>query len=262
MSTEAGLNLYKTFHSEAFQSEDAVFEALTRLFGRACQVSRAIHSLLRSGYADDAIARWRTLHEISIYSLFISKHGEEVAERFLDYGHIEEYRYARDFKKYASHYNLEEPKQEQMDKRKEIYDSLRRKYGESYSGLYGWAANTIAKPSIAKIAADVELSQMRPIYRLANSSIHTGPRSFYLPLSLSPEEEALLVGPSMIGISFPGVLTISVLHLITVTLLSTKLRFRDCVAMEVLERLRMEAEGEFEKAEEKLEQLRKQEHIL
>ena len=260
VSTEAGLNLYSAFHSEAFQSEDAVFEALTRLFGRACQVSRAIHSLLRSGFADDAFARWRTLHEISIYSLFISKHGGKVATRFLDHGQIEEYRYAKDFKKYARQLNLDEPKQEEMDTRLELYDSLRREYGRSFSGPYGWAANIIEKPTIEKIAEDVELNHMRPINRLANYGIHTGPRSIYLPLSLNSEEQALLVGPSMIGISFPGVLTVSILHLITTTLLSTKLRFRDCVAMGVLERVRKEVENEFERAEERLEQLRKQEH--
>ena len=63
---------------------DYTFDALVAIHARGCQMSRAILTLLRSGFADDAHARWRSLHELAAISSFISKHREEdVAERYL-----------------------------------------------------------------------------------------------------------------------------------------------------------------------------------
>ena len=39
---------------------------LTLLHARSCQVTREIVALIEAGYADGAMARWRTLHEISV----------------------------------------------------------------------------------------------------------------------------------------------------------------------------------------------------
>src|ERR1035437_7625528 len=62
---------------------------LTRLHARACQVTEEILTLLTAGFADGAMARWRTLHEIAVVASFISSHGEELAERYVQHQHIE-----------------------------------------------------------------------------------------------------------------------------------------------------------------------------
>ena len=49
-ATEAGSEFNSEFRNEAVGSGDAVFEALTRLHGKACQVSKETLVLLRSGY--------------------------------------------------------------------------------------------------------------------------------------------------------------------------------------------------------------------
>ena len=77
IAIEAGDDFNREFRNAAARSSDTVFEALTRMHARACQVSSAILVLLRSGYADDAHARWRTLHEISAMSSLISKYALE-----------------------------------------------------------------------------------------------------------------------------------------------------------------------------------------
>ena len=83
LATEGGDEFNETFKEEAGRSNDPVFKALTLLHARACQIASAILVLLRSGYADDAHARWRTLHEISVVSIFIGERGKNVAERYL-----------------------------------------------------------------------------------------------------------------------------------------------------------------------------------
>ncbi len=58
-------------------------EVLTRLHARACQISSEILVLLSGGFADGAMARWRTLHEIAVTTFFVARHGEPVAERYI-----------------------------------------------------------------------------------------------------------------------------------------------------------------------------------
>ena len=55
---------------------------LTRLHARACQVAAEILTLLRDGFADGAMARWRTLHEIAVVAMFVRERGDGMAERY------------------------------------------------------------------------------------------------------------------------------------------------------------------------------------
>jgi hypothetical protein len=48
----------------AAAKRDLVFEVLARNHARACQLTSAILALLKSGHAEDALARARTLHEL------------------------------------------------------------------------------------------------------------------------------------------------------------------------------------------------------
>lgn len=59
------------YRETAAENDDYVFDALTRLHARGCQVSREILTLLKSGYADGADARWRSLHELATTAFFI-----------------------------------------------------------------------------------------------------------------------------------------------------------------------------------------------
>lgn len=63
ISLDLGARFRQQNNEEATQNQDFVFEALTHLHARGCQVAGATLTLLKAGYADDAHARWRTLHE-------------------------------------------------------------------------------------------------------------------------------------------------------------------------------------------------------
>ena len=81
LATEAGGEFNKAFSDEAARSNDPMFKALTLLHARACQVASATLVLLRSGFADDAHARWRALHEIAVVALFIGECGRNFHTR-------------------------------------------------------------------------------------------------------------------------------------------------------------------------------------
>src|ERR1039458_2598896 len=81
--------------------EEKVRGLLIRFLVRSCQVTDEIICLLENGFADGAMARWRTLHEIGVVAAVISKHGEEIAKRYVAHQAVES---ERAMKKYQSCY--------------------------------------------------------------------------------------------------------------------------------------------------------------
>jgi Family of unknown function (DUF5677) len=75
-------------------------DLLARLHAQACQVAAEVLELLRAGFADGAMARWRTLYEVTILAEFINRHGEVAAERFVDYQAIEAWHAADQYRQH------------------------------------------------------------------------------------------------------------------------------------------------------------------
>ena len=71
-SEEVGRHL----DSRKNQKNAYLVSALTRLHARACQVASEVLVLLREGYADGAMARWRTLHELAVVAMYLQSRGE------------------------------------------------------------------------------------------------------------------------------------------------------------------------------------------
>ena len=151
IAIEAGSDFYSEFQPVAARSGDTLFEALTIMHARACQVSSAILVLMRSGFAGDAHARWRTLHEISAMSTLISKLGQELAERCLLRDTIQRYKLACQHQKYKERINEEPITKEEFDSLKSERDQLVNRFSNSFKGEYGWVASEIEKdPSLDK----------------------------------------------------------------------------------------------------------------
>ena len=76
------------------------FEILFSLHGRACQVAEEVVCLLSNGFADGAMARWRTLHEIAAVGCLIRDHGDELAERYEQHQVIEAWKAALQYQRH------------------------------------------------------------------------------------------------------------------------------------------------------------------
>ena len=209
IATEAGSHFNHEFQPVAARSGDSLFEALTIMHARACQVSSAILVLLRSGYADDADARWRTLHEISVMGYFISKHGQELAEKYLLHDTIQRYKLACQHQKYKERINEEPITKDEFDSLKSERDQLVNRFGKSFKEEYGWAASEIRKdyPSISDIEDQVGLEHMRPYYRMASDNVHANSHGSYSRIGLSQslhDDGVILAGASNLGLVDPG----------------------------------------------------------
>lgn len=216
LTIEKGSKFNKENHKNASEQNDCVFKVLVRLHAKACLIGNEILTLMKNGYPSGAFARWRSLHETAVTGLFISKHGNEIAERYLDYRYIESYNLFEDYLKnndlYKKHseilgyvpYDTIEDMIRVAKKRKE----LRSKYGDRYEKSYGWAAKVLeAKDcNFEGIERDVGLDYLRPFYNMANHPVHAGPQGNYHNLGLMDldQGEILLVGQSDAGLADPG----------------------------------------------------------
>ena len=241
LNVEAGTEFNQKFRNDAVASGDAVFEALTRLHAKGCQVSGEVLALLYSGYADGAHARWRSLHEMAVVASFINEQGQELAERYLLHETIQQYKLANQSQKYFCRLGHEPPSKENLDQLKVQRDKLIARFGQTFDGDYGWASTAIGinRLGISDIEQHVQLDHMRPYYRMASDNVHPNSHGTYFRLGLhsSQQRDVLLAGPSNLGLADPAHSTAISLMQLTTTLLSTK-SFLDCVVtMKVLSEL-------------------------
>ena len=240
MATEAGADFNSEFRNDAALSGDPSFEALTRLHARACQISSEVLVLLRSGFADGAHARWRSLHEIAVVSFFIGQHGQEVAEMYLLHDAIQRYKSAYLYQKYAERINYEPFTDEEFNGIKLRRDNLVDQFGKPFGTEYGWAASVlgITSPTISDIENRVKMSHLRPYYRMASDNVHANSHGGYYRLGLDPRaDDVLLAGPSNFGLADPGHATAISLHQTTTALLSIKSDFGCVIVMKTLQKL-------------------------
>lgn len=256
IAIEAG-DLFNNEHRESSaETNDYIFETLSRLHARGCQILSEIIVLLRNGFADGAHARWRTMHEIAVIAYFISKHGNDTAERYLYHDAIESYKAALKYQQHCKALGYEPLSDDELDEIKYTYDSMLNRFGKSYRNQYGWASFALKKdrPNFAEIEADVGLEHMRPYYKMASHNVHANPKGIFFKLGLMPEEDILLAGPSNIGLADPGHCAAVSLLQITTVLLTTKTNLDILVILNILKFLERQIGDEFLKAQADIEE--------
>lgn len=254
---EMGEDFNEEFRPQASTEHDYVFEVLTRLHARACQIALEIHTLLSAGYADGAHARWRTLHEISAVAYFVTRHGNAVAERYLCHDPVESCRAAVQYQEHCESLGYEKMSDEEMAALKAARDHMIDRFGCSFGNQYGWASDALGinDPNFSEIERDVNLDHWRPFYRLASHNVHANPKGVLFKLGLFPgNENLLLAGPSSAGLADPGQSAALSLAQITTWLLTTRPNIDRLVICDILTKLGDEIGEAFMAAHETLEQ--------
>lgn len=255
ISYEAGEKFNSKFRNTAALNNDYVFDVLTRLHARGCQVFSEILVLLRSGFPDGAHARWRTLHELSIIAMFIKQCGQSTAEKFILYYHIESFFAAKKQLEFAERLGIENISDEEFQEMKEIYDDLLFRFGNKYKDEYGWAYEELGngKLTFAEIEKKVEMDHYRPLYKMASSNVHSGPSGIIFKLGLYPGQDLLLCGPSNTGFADPAFGAAISLSQITITLLTLQPNFDRLVICSILNKITFEVGNSFFDIQDKLE---------
>ncbi len=254
---EVGENFNREFRPIAARSSDFVFEVLTRLHARSCQIAAEVISLLLAGHADGAMARWRSLHEISVVCSFVSKHGKEVAERYLLHECIESCKAAAQYQQYCARIRYEPFTDEEIAAMERDRANLIKRFGKAYGKEYGWAAEalSIKEPRFNDIERAVNLDHLRPYYRMASHKVHANPKGAFFSLGLRETKNILLAGPSNVGLSDPGHLTAISLTQVTTTLLTSNPNLDRLVAANILLKMSDEVGAKFWAADRKLDRM-------
>jgi Family of unknown function (DUF5677) len=228
MAHEAGEIYVEVFQHEfvgqVASEESVLFDVLVALHYRACRTAREIVCLLKSGYADGANARWRSLHELAVTALFLAQHRGDAPQRYHDHAAVQAWRAAGHYQAHSQVLGYEPFSDEEMAEMEQAADDVVTKYGETFKKDYGWAAKALgARPAnFAEIEASLDLSHWRPFFGLASQSVHADARGLFRALGLPEDSEiTLLAGASDAGLADPGHCAAISLTLASVALLTT-----------------------------------------
>lgn len=219
---ELGREFLSAEYDAAKESNDLVFFALMHLHASGCLVASEILSLLESGYGSGANARWRSLHEVAAYSMFIKKHGQQTAERYLRHSHIKDWEDMPAVDGLLKASGGEGFIQEEREMLERLKAQLLITYGLDFSGGHGWAKGaypTKGRLGFKDIAEDVGLGSLESFYRAASHVVHPTWNGVQdndgLPSELA--NGALLAGPSEHGLWTPAMLTTRSLYAVTLS---------------------------------------------
>ena len=207
VSTELGESVNHRLRKQLPGPNPFTVEIQTRLHARACQIAREVLTLLASGFAEGAIARWRALHELTIVSLFIGL-DEALAERYRLHEVVESRRVALEYKKHTDRLGLDPLTDAELKDLEANVAALKMRFGPDYLQPYGWAAEKLQmlgkRVTFAQIEAAADLGHFRPYYRLASHSVHADPKGAFFRLGLLEQSQVLLAGPSTFGLAEAG----------------------------------------------------------
>lgn len=190
---------------------------LVRLHARSCQVADEIICLIENGFADGAMARWRTLHELSVVATLISNGDEDLAERYILHDSVEVKRQADEYEETQASLGGNPIGKRERDSIEADHAAVLEKFGQYFLHPYGWAAKhlNLKKPTFKDLQEAAYREGMNSYYKLASFSIHASARSLFFNLSAIGDEEVILAGRSNAGFFDPGTRTAATLVLIT-----------------------------------------------
>jgi hypothetical protein len=214
-------------HGEEIKAEDGddnnvIMAALAHLFPRALLLTREVICLLKGGFPDGALARWRSLHEISVTGMYVEKNGEEAATAYLLSFHFAARRAAHQMNEHSERAGINRVSEDELlklDKRcSEAERLLGRVVKSDRDGE--WPAITGTHTNFADVEKDVNMDHWRPYYKWASTHTHASHRPIDKLLGmLESSDNVNLIGPSNSGFVAPFQMTAISLAQITATYL-------------------------------------------
>ena len=240
---EAGSEFNNLNRPQAGDDQNIVFDVVVRLHARACHISSEILWLLKGGFPDAALARWRALHEVTVTALVLLDHDNDLSIRYVKHEVVECYKGMAQYNKYEPILHVERFSEEEMEECKRAYDEALERYGKQFKEGYGWAAKVLnnPRPNFLNLEEVVELDYLRPYYKWASQNIHANVHGIMNQLGLAEEkEDILLAGPSNSGMTDPAQLTSLSLMQISIGMLEMYPNIDSLVIQFIIEELYQE----------------------
>lgn len=208
LTTTVNGNMTKHFQLDKFPDDEKLkFGQLLHLHVKGCQIANEIYTLIKCGYADAALARWRTLHETSVVFIILFINDLEVSKMFYEYQFIEKLKRIQTFEVHRVVLNWKAPDVESVKTLQKKRDELIELYGEDFLKEYGWTKKILpkARRNFKALEEEVGLDYLRPFYQWANKGVHAGPEGTFTRLGFDDISipRGYLAGPSRYGMVDP-----------------------------------------------------------
>lgn len=211
ISIEAGMQFQKQFLSITEYESDPLLGVLMRQHANACRIAGEIILLLKGGYPDGAVARWRSLFEISVTCLVINKYGRDAAKDYIRHGRIKAVEGMEEYQKTAEDMKLKPYDEDVMS----AAIALKKRLSGGKDSFH-WAREYAGASKLEKLREDVGLGKWSHNYKLASRNVHADYSEMLSLFAMSEaKQDGLLVGQSDSGMVEPAQMTAITLAQIT-----------------------------------------------
>jgi len=229
---------------------------MVRLHARACQITAEIITLMKNGFADGAMARWRTLYEVGVVATVIADAGESLAKCYIQHEVIES-KLAMD--EYARcHVALGYKPIPHRERRRveRAFAAAVKAHGADFGKPYGWAAAHLKKKRVTfrDLEDAAQQSGMRSYYKMASYNVHADtPKSIFCRLGVIGDQSIVIAGATDAGFTEPAQNAAITLIQITGLLLADRASNLDVMTkLRALTMIRDEIPDSFMRTERKL----------
>lgn len=186
---------------------------IMKLLSKIIITAKEISYLLKGGFSDAAISRWRTLHEmdtvLQLFSLVYNDQDKinDLALRYNDSAVLEH------FKEYKKINRKDTSSELYLELKKDV-DEIIATRGKIFYKSYEWARPLISKSGpiyFKDLEYFCQNNHLEGYYQQANYQIHGSPSGVYYSNSEIEDDRipsaTYVFGPSNYGLSLPGQLT-------------------------------------------------------
>jgi len=220
MSDELGSSFNHRSRKRAVSDENYKFEAIVALHARSLRVSNEIQALLREGFPDGALSRWRTLHELAVVATFLENNDKEISRRFLAHRGVASAKALKQYLEFLPRSNMSPLQPGELEAAESHRSSLLAEFGKEFDEEMGWAFPVIPKPKRINLY-DLELAtgldHWRPRFRWASDDIHVGAKPYHASLGAAErakDSPVLLTGRSNSAFTDPAHMCVISLNLV------------------------------------------------
>jgi hypothetical protein len=200
------------------------------------------------------MARWRTLHELSVVATVIADGDEILAERYINHDAVEVKRQADDYNQTQVPLgNSPIGKREQREIDEDFAQAI-AKYGAEFGHPYGWAAKRLSKkkPTFKDLQEEAGRAGMNAYYKLASFNVHAGARTMFFRLSNLWRNDVIIAGRSNAGLTEPAQHTAYSLLQITTLLIGNSKNLDRILEIQTFIKIRDAIPPAFMRADRKL----------
>lgn len=176
---------------------------LRQLWASSIEAGGESLALLRSGYANGALARWRLVREAEVLASLVVGGGSELAQLFLDHSSFRATQIRGDYQAWAEAVGEERLTDDEMRKIGQVRGRLLSQHPE-WAGEYGWAHGAVKElskpyrdqnkrgnrsrgPTFADIEAAIGQRPSKLFYALASQAVHVTLNREQLPGQPAPD---------------------------------------------------------------------------